>query len=281
MTVAKLISKVVNVLPKMEGVSARMTLSAKQIEAFAAKADNETQKLLQEGLKKYNSPTLDVAYKVKSNYAIAGLRLKDGKNVVSQGAISLTNPGQANSAIKVRLSESNGEYAKGFFDAGKTPNIYDMSAKSSRKSGIISNEFRMGDVYGHNIRVSEGSIIDHLRLLGKDKVVDNYLKMNRDIQNKLQNSMTDVRQVLQGNYQPPNFTFEKVYAPEALKANSFSKIKQFDAQAFKDVIKKAYGNPVGIKKINMEEILKKYPELNIKDVKYPKDINEIISKYKK
>ena len=82
---------------------------AEQLDEIA-KQGGEDGKILQQLLSGTKNPTLDVAYKAKSNYAIAGLKLQDGKRVLGNGAVSVANHGRPDAVLKYRVSaDENGK----------------------------------------------------------------------------------------------------------------------------------------------------------------------------
>ena len=108
MSIGKIMSKIVKALPKTEGAAGKITLGRVQLEAIAKK-DQEAGKVIKQALNGLKDPKLDVAYKAESNYAIAGMRLRDGKQVLNQGAVSITNPGTSQAVVKYHVSADGGK----------------------------------------------------------------------------------------------------------------------------------------------------------------------------
>lgn len=251
MNAAKVITKLVRTLPKLEGTQARFTIGSKQL-AQITKENKDAGRVFKALTKGAKDPKIDVAYKAQENYAIAALRVKDVGKVYANGAISLTNPGQANSAIKYRLSLNNGKTlsANGFLDTAQPVNLNDISASVSRKNGILSESIRMGDTVGHNVTVNEKEMLK----LGKSLRIDTsrYTDALAKGDKVLNHGMDNIRQIISGKWEDP---FEKYFAKSFDKAE-FAKItgkpKTFDPNA----IKKMYDYKEFNKKINPDAFAK-------------------------
>lgn len=120
MSIGKIMGKIVKMLPKTEGAAGKITLGRTQLTQIAQQ-DQKAARVINKALEKTTNPKLDIAYKAESNYAIAGMRLRDGKKVVGQGAVSITNPGSSQAVVKYRASADGGKtlQANGFIDSGK------------------------------------------------------------------------------------------------------------------------------------------------------------------
>ena len=135
------ISKVIGMISKLEGSKGALSLGGKQLNMLAK------DKKIAQVIGRMADPQLDVAYKAKSNYNIAAFRLRDGKEVVANGAVSLQNPGTTESIIKYRLNVGeNGNILRtnGFGDFGKQLDVDDLGAAVSRRKGITSVEADSG-----------------------------------------------------------------------------------------------------------------------------------------
>ena len=138
------ISKVIGMISKLEGSKGALSLGGKQLNMLAK------DKKIAQVLSRMTDPQLDVAYKAKSNYNIAAFRLRDGKEVVANGAVSLQNPGTTESIIKYRLNVGeNGNILRtnGFGDFGKQLDVDDLGAAVSRRKGITSVEADSGKAF--------------------------------------------------------------------------------------------------------------------------------------
>ena len=200
MSIPNVLSKIVKFIPKTEGSAARITLNKTQLNLLTAR-NQEAGKILQEVLKGVKNPKIDVAYKAKSNYAIAGMRLRDGNKVVGQGAVSLTNPGAADGVIKYHVSAQNGErlFARGFLDAGKPVDTQNVAMAMSRQNGMMGGKLKIGETAGHEIQFREQDLVDLAKLTGEDKFLIEYTRGNRNLQRSLDRSMVDIRNTLRGN----------------------------------------------------------------------------------
>ena len=126
----KFTQKLMSTLPKMEGASGSVHLSKTQLEIIGESNGKGTKEIISQILSGTKNPSVDIAYKSKSNYSIAGLRIKDGRKVVGSGAISIVNPNSENAVVKYRASfgkKSKLAYANGFLDAGVPADSRDFS----------------------------------------------------------------------------------------------------------------------------------------------------------
>lgn len=146
------ISKVIGMISKLEGSKGALSLGGKQLNMLAK------DKKIAQVIGRMADPQLDVAYKAKSNYNIAAFRLRDGKEVVANGAVSLQNPGTTESIIKYRLNVGeNGNILRtnGFGDFGKQLDVDDVSVAISRQKGKFSTDIRSGKTAGVSTELDE------------------------------------------------------------------------------------------------------------------------------
>lgn len=137
MSIGKIMGKIVKILPKTEGSAGKITLGRTQLTELA-KQDKQAGKLIQKTLENAKEPALDIAYKAEANYAIAGMKVRDGKKVIGQGAVSITNPGSSEAVVKYRASAGQTLQANGFVDGGKVADGKDIAAGFSRKGGKVT-----------------------------------------------------------------------------------------------------------------------------------------------
>ena len=150
--------KLIRTIQKLNGSKGAISLGAKQLK-FMAKED----KTLAQALATLKDPAMDVAYKAKSNYNVAAFRLKDGKNTVANGAVSLQNRGTTESILKYRINVGeNGAVARsnGFIDTGKKLDLEDVEAFVKRKNGVISESVASGDAVRIAAEVNEKQAIE-------------------------------------------------------------------------------------------------------------------------
>ena len=199
MSIGKIMSKIVKALPKTEGAAGKITLGRTQLEALGKK-DKKTGELIQKALNRLKDPKLDVAYKAESNYAIAGMRLRDGKQVLNQGAVSITNPGTSQAVVKYHVSADGGKtlQANGFIDAGKAADGKDIAVGMSRKGGKVTADFSTGQATRHHIEFGEQQGIELARQLDAQRLLQEYAKATNNLQRNLDRMMVDTRQVLRG-----------------------------------------------------------------------------------
>ena len=149
--------KLIRTIQKLNGSKGALSLGAKQLKFMAKENKN-----LAKALATLKEPAMDVAYKAKSNYNVAAFRLKDGKNTVVKGAVSLQNPGTRESILKYRLNiGENGTVARsnGFIDTGKKLNFDDIETFGKRKNGVTSASVASGDAMRIAAEVNEKQAI--------------------------------------------------------------------------------------------------------------------------
>lgn len=198
MSVTSVMGKVVNTISKMEGSAGKVTLSPKQVELMAGQNGKAVSKLMSD----LGASHVDVAYKAKSNYAIAGLKLRNGENVVGSGAISIQNPGTQNTVIKYRSSVGeNGKVltSNGFVDAGVPADSRDIAFSMSRKGDNIAADVAIGKTAASHVQANEVG----LRELASDlpegeKVISKMDKGHWTLQQKMDEGLQMVRRALQG-----------------------------------------------------------------------------------
>ena len=204
------ISKIVRELPNMQGAAGRVTLTAKQLQAYCR--NPKQQELLQTLMKYCKEPTLEVGYKAKSNYSIAGLRLKDGKNVVGQGAISIANPCTNQAVIKTKMSAGK-SYIDGFIDGGKPEDITDMLFNLQRKDGAINLKARIGKAMRCDAGIQEGDMLDFAKATNAESFLKSWVKANKVLSDRVGRPMVDFREAFRGEYDP-YIRFAKKYSPD-------------------------------------------------------------------
>lgn len=203
MQIQKIMGKIMQVLPKTEGAAGKFHLGEKQIgELLKQGGSKQEVKALKALVGDLVHPSLDVAYKAKSNYTIAGLRLNEGKAVVGHTAISVVNAGGKNTVVKARSSLGKGSntlYANGFIDAGQTANSRDMAASLSRKGGIVKADATISKAAGAHVRLDEAGMLDLAQKLPNgDKVISKYNKGQWSLQQGLDQAMRTAREWLSG-----------------------------------------------------------------------------------
>ena len=192
-------SKIVRALPKTEGAAGKITLGRTQLEALG-KQDKKAGELIRKALKGIEDPKLDVAYKAESNYAIAGMRLRDGKQVLNQGALSITNPGSANSVVKYRVSADGGKtlQANGFIDGRKVADGKDIAVGMSRKGGKVTADTSVGQATRHHIEFDEQKGVELAKQLDAKGLLKEYVEATNQLQRSLDRMMIYTRKVLRG-----------------------------------------------------------------------------------
>ena len=216
------ISKVIGMISKLEGSKGALSLGGKQLNMLAK------DKKMAQVLSRMTDPQLDVAYKAKSNYNIAAFRLRDGKEVVANGAVSLQNPGTTESIIKYRLNVGeNGNILRtnGFGDFGKQLDVDDVSVAISRQKGKFSTDIRSGKTAGVSTELDEQKAVGLIsRYTGEteDNVRRGLYRGIADDANDIQKYWREAGNALSGAPKGPKA--EKVAIPE---------LKPFDPDLFK------------------------------------------------
>ncbi len=275
MTIGKIMSKIVRSLPKTEGAAGRITLGRTQIEALGNQNQN-AKRLVHATLNSLKNPKLDLAYKAESNYAIAGLRLRDGKEVVGQGAVSITNPGSSQAVVKYRASIDGGKtlQANGFIDGGKVADGKDIAAGMSRKGGKVKSDLEIGQATRHHIEFDEQKGVELANQLDAQYLLKKYTRANNNLQRKLDEIMVDVRKAFRGEV--PQTKVNNKIMQKPLTTKEITKFENIDK------IMKA----VETKKLAKADLDKFYKELRFnpdlsKKVWTDKDISNLIKKYQK
>lgn len=234
MSIGKIMGKIVKMLPKTEGAAGRITLGRTQLTQIAQQ-DQKVAKAINKALEKTTNPKLDIAYKAESNYAIAGMRLRDGKKVIGQGAVSITNPGSSQAVVKYRASANGGStlQANGFLDAGKVADGKDMAVSLSRKGGKVKSDLEIGQATRHHIEFDEQQAVDLAKEFDAKDILQDYAEATNKLQRTLDSAMVDIRQGLRGEVPKANLYEANKFMKKTLNAaelNKYKNIKKFTAK---------------------------------------------------
>lgn len=159
----KFTQKLMSTLPKMEGASGSVHLSKKQLEIIGENNGKGTKEIISQILSGTKNPSVDIAYKSKSNYSIAGLQIRDGKKVVGSGAISIVNPNSKDAVVKYRASlgkKSKLASVNGFLDAGVPADSRDFSMGFVRRDGKITSHAAIGESTEHHLKLDEDKLLN-------------------------------------------------------------------------------------------------------------------------
>lgn len=262
MGVERILTKLVNYVPKAEGSQGTIKLAAKQLEQIAEK-EPEVGKVIQELTKGAKNPTLEIGYKAQSNYSIAGMRLRDGKNTLASGAVSLNRAGTMNPTIKGRINVNGGETfcANGFIDTRWTASAKDIEASVSRRGGKFSFNTEAGNGLGkgaYGIHVSannEEAVIESLENMGAKHVARDVERGTDKLQKHLNEMMGETRTFLQKGKAPASAA-EGIVEPLHIKPvvkNNIAKVEEnikAEQEAIAKLKEKVHDlNPNGLKKI--------------------------------
>ena len=242
MAIERMIGQVIKMLPKLEGSAARVTLSGKQINEFIKRNGKETDEVVQKLLSGAKNPQLDVAYKVKSDIAIAGMRVRDGEKVLGSAAASLDNIAhtQSQRVLKFRgsIDDGRGLSVNGYFDGTKQASIDDFSFAAAKKGGNYSADYKIGDTAAMHISAND-------KLLGflPPKCLSEYTEALRNMNQRFTALVADARALLKGEKavkggvaESPQVTkLAKLSAKDTLayKEASLSGFKKFSLSDFK------------------------------------------------
>lgn len=224
MSIGKIMGKIVKMLPKTEGAAGKITLGRTQLTQIAQQ-DQKAARVINKALEKTTNPKLDIAYKAESNYAIAGMRLRDGKKVVGQGAVSITNPGSSQAVAKYRASADGGKtlQANGFIDSGKVADGKDMAVSLSRKGGKVKSDLEIGQATRHHVEFDEQKAVDLAKELDAQKFLEDYTKATRSLQKNIDGAMVDIRKGLRGETPKATFATSKKVMQAPLTKNCSGK----------------------------------------------------------
>lgn len=280
MQIQKIIGKVMQVLPKTEGAAGKIHLGEKQIGEFLKRGGSRQEaKALKELVGGLKSPSIDIAYKAKSNYTIAGLQLNEGKEVVGRTAVSVVNAGGKNSVVKARVSLGKGSetlYANGFIDAGQTANSRDMAASLSRKGGKVKADATISKAAGTHVQLDEDKVIGLVKKLPNgDDIVSKYNKGQWSLQQGLDQAMRTAREWLSGGGAIPKSskTATKVAGKLSKPANKVAeKIKPFP-KPVAQVADKAKSKLKGVKILGHELYV-------VEDKALSKSVDQVADKIK-
>ncbi len=204
MSVTSVMGKVVRTISKMEGSAGKITLTPKQAELMAGTQGGEAvSKLMSE----FGVTHVDVAYKAESNYAIAALKLRKGKNVVGSGAVSIQNPGTQNSVVKYRASVGeNGKVltSNGFVDAGVPADSRDIAFSMSRKGDNMAADVAIGKTAASHVKANEAGMRELASSLPEgEELISEANKGHWTLQQKMDECLQVIRRALQGPAEDP------------------------------------------------------------------------------
>ncbi|MBQ4114314.1 hypothetical protein IJD34_02795, partial [bacterium] len=141
----------ISALTKLVGSQARVTVGKKQFLTALDDAQPKVKEAISELLSKMKDPKIDIAYKASERgYTVAATTFRDGKKVIGNGALSLTDAGTEHAVVKMRLNiGKNGEVYRysGYNNMAYSPKIEDIDITTSFKDGIYKQTNKNGN-YG-------------------------------------------------------------------------------------------------------------------------------------
>ena len=154
------ISKIIGTMSKLQGSSARITVSGKQMLQGLEKSKKiptEVSDTLAGIVRKHPKLKADVAYKVSErDFAVGAITLREGKQVIGRGAASISGLGTEQAVGKMRLDVGqNGEIlqCRAFNDYAHTPKIQDLEFTESLKKGVLETKSSWGDYGAGSMRL--------------------------------------------------------------------------------------------------------------------------------
>lgn len=225
--------KVIGMIPKLSGSKGAMTLSAEQLK-FMAKEDKGMSKVLGT----LDKPSLEIAYKAKSNYSVAALRLKDGEKSVAKGAVSIQNPNTPNTIIKYRSSigeNANIAHSNGYVDFGKKIDIEDFEIFAKSKKGVVSASATSNKAIGVAAEINEKPAVEFLEKiqpgLGHNAVAELSAKLqNSKAANLLEEGWNNLRRFVSGD--TGKAAVKTADQPKKAAVKDFKEVKGSDTQKY-------------------------------------------------
>lgn len=154
------ISKIIGTMSKLQGSSARITVSGKQMLQGLEKnkkIPTEVSDTLAGIVRKHPKLKADVAYKVSErDFAVGAITLREGKQVIGRGAASISGLGTEQAVGKMKLDiGQNGEIlqCRAFNDYAHTPKIQDLEFTESLKKGVLETKSSWGDYGAGSMRL--------------------------------------------------------------------------------------------------------------------------------
>lgn len=255
---------------QLQGSKGTVTLGAKQMLAAAKKAGMSEKHLQEIGelLGKAKKPQVDIGYKVSDQgFTVAAARFRDGKRILGNGAVSVTDLGTETPAIKMRMSVGeNGKYytGRGWVDLGGNYNIDDVAMNVALKNGVWEGSTHIGTLTAVSGKLNTKATIDDLQEAVKKLSPDDAQEIEGltyqsaiDKVNELANSWLKIlREAVSGKQRPRYDGPDKV----ADLSDAFVKVDEKVADLGKDKLKtvdeifEKISKNKNDKKINTEEL---------------------------
>ena len=165
------IVKIISTVSKLSGSKFSTTLNKGALELALSKSASKTQ--LAEVMNLFKEPYVDYAVKAsKRGYTIGAFRLRDGKEVIANCAVSVSNLGTPKSVVKCRYSlgaNGNAVRANAFIDNSHKYKLADTEFNIGRKKGVITIDEKIGKAAGGYVRVDEQACAKYLdKISGTD-----------------------------------------------------------------------------------------------------------------
>jgi len=166
------VTKIITAVAKMTGSKISATYNKEAI-AQALKHSKGAKLLEETPLGELKNPFVDVAMKSSKNgYTIGAFRLRDGNEVIANGAASVTGLGTPKSVVKYRFSLGDkGKAARvsAFVDNNHKYKLADLEVYLARKKGITNLVEKQGKAVRGEITVNEKETANWIdKLLGRE-----------------------------------------------------------------------------------------------------------------
>lgn len=179
------IVKIISAVSKLSGSKISTTLNKGALEMLAKKYPSKVREMLPDKFLK--EPYIDYAVKAsKRGYTIGAVRIRDGKEVIASGAVSVSNLGTPKSVIKYRLNfgeNGNAIRANAFMDNSRKYKLADAEFNIGRKKGVITVDEKIGKAAGGQVRVDEQAYAQYLDKLSGDGIGSELCKEAKDVVN--------------------------------------------------------------------------------------------------
>lgn len=138
------VSKIFNTILDLKGSKGALSLGEQQLKMLT-----ESKPQFSNILENIDKPSLDIAYKAKSNYNIALFNLKEGENSLLKGAVSVQNPAAPDLVVKYRLNgKPKGQEiltSNGFIDLGKDIEMEDIQFMINNNNRAFKIKAKLDD----------------------------------------------------------------------------------------------------------------------------------------
>ena len=149
------IQSIMSMLKRMEGTTARVTLSNKQVEEIAEKIGHKRLSEVISGMaQRHPNLKIDVAAKSsQQGFTIGAVKFREGKQVLGTGALSVTGLGTEQAVVKSRMNAGSVFYSNCYMDFAYNPKLQDLEVTTSVKNGTLYCKSRNGNFFGGHVKL--------------------------------------------------------------------------------------------------------------------------------